>query len=180
MCRNIRTLFNFKPPATEEEIRAAALQFVRKLSGFNAPSKANAAAFERAIDEVAEAARTLIGALVTTAEPRDRDVEAARARERAAARFGMRGAIVLESGYGEIKRMYVMPEERGRGIARALLRFLEEAAAARGVASFALETGNRQHEAIALYEHAGYVNCEPFGEYQPDPHSVFMRKDRAA
>lgn len=90
------------------------------------------------------------------------------------------GAIVLESGYGEIKRMYVMPEERGRGIARALLRFLEEAAAARGVASFALETGNRQHEAIALYEHAGYVNCEPFGEYQPDPHSVFMRKDRAA
>ena len=90
MCRNIRTLFNFKPPATEEEIRAAALQFVRKLSGFNAPSKANAAAFERAIDEVAEAARTLIGALVTTAEPRDRDVEAARARERAAARFGMR------------------------------------------------------------------------------------------
>ena len=90
------------------------------------------------------------------------------------------GAIVLESGYGEIKRMYVMPEERGRGISRALLRFLEEAAAARGVASFALETGNRQHEAIALYEHAGYVNCEPFGEYQPDPHSVFMRKDRAA
>ena len=90
MCRNIRTLFNFKPPATEEEIRAAALQFVRKLSGFNAPSKANAAAFERAIDEVAEAARTLIGALVTTAEPRDRDVEAARARERAAARFGTR------------------------------------------------------------------------------------------
>ena len=90
------------------------------------------------------------------------------------------GAIVLESGYGEIKRMYVMPEERGRGIARALLRFLEEAAAARGVASFALETGNRQHEAIALYEHAGYVNCEAFGAYQPDPHSVFMRKDRAA
>jgi hypothetical protein len=90
MCRNIRTLFNFEPPATEEEIRAAALQFVRKLSGFNAPSKANAAAFERAIDEVAAAARTLIGALVTTAEPRDRDVEAARASERAAARFGTR------------------------------------------------------------------------------------------
>jgi hypothetical protein len=90
MCRNIRTLFNFEPPATEEEIRAAALQFVRKLSGFNAPSKANAAAFERAIDEVAEAARTLIGSLVTTAEPRDRDLEAARARERAAARFGTR------------------------------------------------------------------------------------------
>jgi putative acetyltransferase len=90
------------------------------------------------------------------------------------------GAIVLESGYGEIKRMYVMPEERGRGIARALLRFLEETAAARGVASFALETGNRQHDAIALYVRAGYVNCDPFGGYQPDPHSVFMRKDRAA
>ena len=90
------------------------------------------------------------------------------------------GAIVLESGYGEIKRMYVMPEQRGRGIARALLRFLEEAAAARGVGSFAIETGNRQHEAIALYEHAGYVTCEPFGAYQPDPHSVFMRKERAA
>ena len=90
MCRNIRTLFNFEPPATEEEIRAAALQFVRKLSGFNAPSKANEAAFERAIDEVAAAARSLIGALVTSAEPRDRDVEAARARERAAARFGTR------------------------------------------------------------------------------------------
>ena len=90
MCRNIRTLFNFEPPATEEEIRAAALQFVRKLSGFNAPSKANEAAFERAIDEVAAAARSLIGALVTSAEPRDRDIEAARARERAAARFGTR------------------------------------------------------------------------------------------
>ena len=90
MCRNIRTLFNFEPPATEVEIRAAALQFVRKLSGFNAPSKANEAAFERAIDEVAAAARTLIGSLVTTAQPRDRDVEAARARERAALRFGTR------------------------------------------------------------------------------------------
>ena len=90
MCRNIRTLFNFEPPATEEEIRAAALQFVRKLSGFNAPSKANEAAFERAIDEVAAAARSLIGALVASAEPRDRDIEAARARERAAARFGTR------------------------------------------------------------------------------------------
>ena len=90
MCRSIKTLFNFDPPATEEEILAAALQFVRKLSGFNAPSKANEAAFERAIDEVAAAARSLIGALVTSAEPRDRDIEAARARERAAARFGTR------------------------------------------------------------------------------------------
>ena len=90
MCRSIRTLFNFEPPATEEEIRAAALQFVRKLSGFNAPSKANEAAFERAIDEVTGAARTLIGSLVTSAEPRDREIEAARAKERAAVRFGSR------------------------------------------------------------------------------------------
>lgn len=88
MCRNIRTLFNFEPPATEEEIRAASLQFVRKLSGFNSPSKANSAAFERAVRDVAAAARVLIDALVTTAEPRDREVEAARARARAAARFG--------------------------------------------------------------------------------------------
>lgn len=88
MCRNIRTLFNFEPPATEEEIRAASLQFVRKLSGFNSPSKANSAAFERAVSDVAAAARVLIDALVTTAEPRDREVEAARARARAAVRFG--------------------------------------------------------------------------------------------
>ena len=87
MCRNIKTLFNFDPPATEEEIRAAALQFVRKLSGFNAPSKANQAAFDRAIEEVTEAARTLISSLVTSAEPRNRDLEAERARARSAARF---------------------------------------------------------------------------------------------
>lgn len=87
MCRNIKTLFNFEPPATELEIRDASLQFVRKLSGFNVPSKANAAAFERAVEEVAVAARTLIGSLVTSAEPRQREVEAARARERAAVRF---------------------------------------------------------------------------------------------
>lgn len=80
-------LFNFDPPATEEEIRAAALQFVRKLSGFNAPSKANKAAFDRAIEEVAEAARTLISSLVTSADPRNRDLEAERARARSAARF---------------------------------------------------------------------------------------------
>jgi hypothetical protein len=90
VCRNIKTLFNFDPPATEEEIRAASLQFVRKLSGFTSPSKANEAAFDRAIDEVAAAARTLIGNLVTSAEPRYREVEAARARARAAARFGPR------------------------------------------------------------------------------------------
>jgi len=87
MCRNIRTLFNFEPPATEAEIRAASLQFVRKLSGFNSPSKANQAAFDRAVAEVAATAGTLIASLVTTAEPRDREVEAARAREKAALRF---------------------------------------------------------------------------------------------
>jgi hypothetical protein len=89
MCRNIKTLFNFDPPATEDEIRAASLQFVRKLSGFNAPSKANQAAFDRAIDDVASAARILIDSLVTTADPRDREIEAARAKARAAARFGV-------------------------------------------------------------------------------------------
>ena len=90
MCRNIKTLFNFEPPATELEIRDAALQFVRKLSGFNVPSKANEAAFERAVEEVAASARTLIGSLVTTAEPRDREAEAVKARARAAHRFGAR------------------------------------------------------------------------------------------
>ena len=90
MCRNIKTLFNFTPPATEEEIRAASLQFVRKLSGFNSPSRANRAAFDHAVDEVAASARALIDALVTTAEPRDRQIEAERARARTAARFGVR------------------------------------------------------------------------------------------
>jgi hypothetical protein len=88
MCRNIKTLFNFDPPATEDEIRAASLQFVRKLSGFNKPSKANEAAFDQAIDDVAQVARTLIESLVTTAEPRDREIEAERARRRTAERFG--------------------------------------------------------------------------------------------
>jgi len=88
MCRSIKTLFNFEPPATEEEVRAAALQFVRKLSGFNHPSKTNEAAFDRAVEDVAAVARTLIASLVTTAEPRDREVEAAKARERTAIRFG--------------------------------------------------------------------------------------------
>ena len=90
MCRNIKTLFNFQPPASDEEIRAASLQFVRKLSGFNTPSKANKAAFERAVGDVAAIARVLVDALVTAAEPRDREVEAARARARSAARFGTR------------------------------------------------------------------------------------------
>lgn len=90
MCRNIRPLFNFEPPATEEEIRAAALQFVRKLSGFQAPSQANRPAFERAVEEVAAAARRLVGELVTTAPPRTREQLAAQARARAARRFGPR------------------------------------------------------------------------------------------
>ena len=90
MCRNIKTLFNFAPPATEEEIRAASLQFVRKLSGFNAPSAANREAFEKATADVAAVARALIYSLVTTAPPRDREVEVARAKARAAARFGER------------------------------------------------------------------------------------------
>lgn len=88
MCRNIKTLHNFKPPATEEEIRASSLQFVRKLSGFTKPSKANEEAFNRAVDQVAQAARELLSSLVTTAPPRDREVEAARARARSAERFG--------------------------------------------------------------------------------------------
>jgi hypothetical protein len=88
MCRSIKTLYNFEPPATEEEIRAASLQFVRKLSGFTSPSKVNQPAFDRAVEEVAAAARCLIDSLVTTANPRDREIEAARARARSAARFG--------------------------------------------------------------------------------------------
>jgi hypothetical protein len=88
MCRNIKTLHNFKPPATEEEIRASSVQFVRKLSGFTKPSRANEAAFNRAVDEVARAATELLDSLVTTAPPRDREVEAAKARARSAERFG--------------------------------------------------------------------------------------------
>jgi hypothetical protein len=92
MCRNIRTLFNFEPPATDTEVRAASLQFVRKVSGFHTPSKANEAAFNRAVEQVAAAATELIGTLITSAEPRNRDVEAARGRARTAARFGRSGA----------------------------------------------------------------------------------------
>jgi hypothetical protein len=87
MCRAIRTLHNFTPPATDDEIRASSLQFVRKLSGFTRPSRANEPAFERAVEDVARAARTLIDSLVTTAPPRDRDAEASKARARSAQRF---------------------------------------------------------------------------------------------
>jgi hypothetical protein len=87
MCRNIHTLFNFDPPATEEEVRDASLQYVRKISGFTKPSRANEEAFARAVDEVAAATQRLLGGLVTTAEPKDREVEAERRRARAAERF---------------------------------------------------------------------------------------------
>ena len=87
MCRNIKTLFNFEPPATDEEIRASALQFVRKLSGFTAPSKVNEAAFDQAVDDVSAVARGLIDSLTTNAGPKDREIEAAKAKARAAERF---------------------------------------------------------------------------------------------
>ena len=88
MCRNIKTLFNFEPPATDDEIQAAALQFVRKISGTTTPSRANVEAFDRAVAEVAEASARLLDSLVTTAPPKDREIEAAKARERAALRYG--------------------------------------------------------------------------------------------
>lgn len=88
MCRNIKTLYNFEPPATEDEVRAAALQFVRKISGFNKPSKVNEEAFEKAIEDVTAVAQTLLDSLVTSAEPRDREVEAEKAKLRAAERYG--------------------------------------------------------------------------------------------
>ena len=93
MCRNIKTLHNFEPPATDEEIRASALQFVRKLSGFNKPSKENEPAFNHAIEEVTRVAHELLDSLVTDAPPRDRDVEALKARERAVKRFGLSPAV---------------------------------------------------------------------------------------
>jgi hypothetical protein len=92
MCRNIKTLHNFEPPATDDEVRAAAVQYVRKVSGSTKPSKANEAAFERAVDEIAHVTRHLLAELVTTAPPRDREVEAARARARAEKRFGVAAA----------------------------------------------------------------------------------------
>lgn len=96
MCRNIRTLFNFDPPATEDEVRAASLQFVRKLSGFTRPSRANQLAFDAAVEEVSGVAQALLASLKTTAAPRDREVEAAKARERAEKRFGARAASPAE------------------------------------------------------------------------------------
>ena len=95
MCRNIKTLHNFKPPATEAEIRASALQFVRKLSGFARPSKANEPAFEHAVEQVAEAARELLRSLVSNAPPRDREAEAAKARARAAERYGPSASVQI-------------------------------------------------------------------------------------
>ena len=91
MCRSIKSLYNFEPPATDEEIQAASTQFVRKLAGFTRPSNANAEPFERAVEEIARAARTLIDSLVTAASPRDRETEAAKARARASRRFGTGG-----------------------------------------------------------------------------------------
>ncbi len=91
MCRSIKTLFNFDPPATSDDVRAASLQFVRKLSGFNRPSKTNDEAFQLAVERVAAAAQEMLNSLVTTAAPRDRETEAARAKARAAVRFGMNG-----------------------------------------------------------------------------------------
>jgi hypothetical protein len=92
MCRNIRTLYNFEPPASDDEVRAAAEQYVRKISGFSKPSQANAEAFAQAVDEVAAASARLLGQLVTNAPPKDREVEAAKARARAAERYGTRAA----------------------------------------------------------------------------------------
>lgn len=89
MCRNIKTLFNFEPPATSDEVRASSIQFVRKLSGFNRPSKANETVFDLAVERVSAAAQEMLDSLVTTGEPRDRETEAARAREKAAIRFGI-------------------------------------------------------------------------------------------
>jgi hypothetical protein len=96
MCRNIRTLFNFEPPATDDEIRASSLQFVRKLSGFTRPSKMNEAAFERAVEDVTGVVRELLNALVTQSPPRDREEEARKAKERSLARFGVREPAAAE------------------------------------------------------------------------------------
>jgi hypothetical protein len=98
MCRNIRTLYNFEPAATDDEVRAASLQFVRKISGFHKPSQANAEAFDRAVDDVAQAARRLMDALVTTAPAKDREEEAMKARARAEKRFAPRGAVQASGG----------------------------------------------------------------------------------
>ena len=111
MCRNIRTLHNFQPPATDEEIRAASLQFVRKLSGFIRPSKANEPAFGRAVDQVAEAAHELLASLVANAPPRDREVEARKARARAVARFGPAASRARRHD-GQGRRLQARGDER--------------------------------------------------------------------
>ena len=102
MCRNIKTLHNFAPPATEEEVRASALQFVRKLSGFTRPSKVNEEAFNRAVDKVTEVARELLSSLVTNAPPRNREVEALKARERSGKRFGPTPVPVGAAGHSHL------------------------------------------------------------------------------
>ena len=102
MCRNIKTLYNLAPPATEEEIRASALQFVRKLSGFTRPSNANEEAFDRAVDKVTEVARELLSSLVTNAPPRNREIESLKARERSAKRFGSTPILVGGAGHSHL------------------------------------------------------------------------------
>jgi hypothetical protein len=102
MSRNIKTLYNFAPPATEKEIRASALQFVRKLSGFTRPSQANEEAFNRAVDNVTEVARELLSSLVTNAPPRDREIESLKARERSAKRFGSTRVLVGAAGHSHL------------------------------------------------------------------------------
>ena len=146
MCRNIKTLFNFEPPVTDEEIRAASLQFVRKLSGFTRPSKANEPAFELAVDRTAEVARVLLGSLVTTASPRDRDAEAARARKRAAVRFGVQA--------GAIACLVALPVLAGA------LPALADAAADAAAHSKAFEKAVNARDAkaiLALYAADAYV-----------------------
>jgi hypothetical protein len=120
MCRNIKTLFNFDPPATDDEVRAASLQFVRKISGTTKPSRANEAAFDLAVDDVTRIARSLLDSMVTTSPPRDRDVEAAKAKERARQRFGASspgaraGELMESSSRGDESSRLVAPDSRPR------------------------------------------------------------------
>ena len=151
MCRNIKTLFNFEPPATELEIRDASLQFVRKLSGFNVPSKANTEAFDRAVEEVATAARALIETLVTNAEPRDREVEAARAKARWAAQSSAcqrkRASKVnqsSEAAKGTIARFKAARESQGLTLAEVAARMQIDAPALSR-----LETGKTLNPTLA-------------------------------
>jgi hypothetical protein len=120
MCRNIKTLFNFEPPATAGEVRAAALQFVRKVSGFQRPAKANEAAFEAAVEEIAESAQRLLAELKTAAPPRDREVEAARARARSAQRFGSGAVGVIGSTRMDYPQVVPLVRHTAIRLARAL------------------------------------------------------------